>query len=52
MPAITTDEKTKGKRAILKIVTPSLVDAGFKKEGSYEFTFTTEAGFSRESSVT
>ena len=47
MTAITTDEKTKGKRAILKIVTPSLVDAGFKKEGTYEFTFATEAGVGR-----
>jgi hypothetical protein len=47
MPAITADEKTKGKRAIVKIVAPSLVEAGFRKEGTYDFSFATEAGVGR-----
>ncbi len=47
MPAITTAEKAKGKRAILKIVTPFLVAGGFQKEGTYEFSFPTVDGVGR-----
>ena len=47
MSVISTAEKAKGKRAILKIVTPFLSAAGFTKAGTYEFFYPTEEGRGR-----
>ena len=47
MAAITTTEKTKGKRAIMKIVAPFLSAQGFTKKSTYEYEFKTETGCGR-----
>jgi len=47
MPAITTDEKTKGKGTIVKSVNAFLLSAGFTKIGTYEFQFPTSTGSGR-----
>jgi hypothetical protein len=47
MAVITTAEKSKGKREILKIVTPFLIGAGFTKIGTGDFSYPQTDGVGR-----